>query len=155
MTPVGRDTATFCTQHIEFVQEIARLKTQQEELQREKVNDAEKIRELEQTVAHLKGFYEGAVPKLQQDVSTIFRLADERNEQAQLYQGQVRALAQKVEDVGEDLGRGLERKADKQLFDAKILNVYRWVTVGFVGWGLTVLGVVLYAILAKMGVKTP
>lgn len=153
--PVGRDTSAFCSQHMECVQTITRSEAQVEELQKEKVRDAEKIRDLEHKVAHLSGFYEGAVPKLQADVSRMFQLSDERNEQAQVYNGQVRALAQKVQDVNNDVTFGLDRKADKQLTENKLRNLQRWVYVGFVGWGLAILVFGLIVLLGKVGVKTP
>lgn len=153
--PIGRDTSSFCTQHMECIQATSRLEAQQEESQRDQALSTAKISTLEQKTAKLEGYYEGAVPKLQQDVSRAFKLSDERNEQAQLYHGQVRALAQKVQDVGDDVTHGLDRKADKQFVQDEVKNVYRWVTVGFVGWGLTILAFALYIVLARLGVKTP
>jgi len=153
--PLGRDTATFCPQHIELVQGISRLEAQQEEVLRDQAREATKVSTLEQKAAKLEGYYEGAVPKVQKDIETIFRLEKEREEQAQLYHGQVRALAQKTQDVGDDVTHGLERKADLQFVKDEVKNVYRWVSVGFVGWGLTILAFALYIVLAKLGVKGP
>jgi hypothetical protein len=153
--PIGRETASFCPQHIEVVQGISRLEAQQEEVLRDQAREAVKVSALEQKTSKLEGYYEGAVPKVQKDTETIFRLLGEREEQSQLYHGQTRALAQKVQDIGDDVTHGLDRKADKQYVQDEIKNVYRWVTVGFVGWGLTILAFALYIVLAKLGVKGP
>jgi len=148
-----------CNRHMGLEREIANATTQIVNLEKEKDLQRAGQESLSARFAELKGFIDGSVPKLQNDLHQAFRLLDEARETAEIYHGQVREMTGKVETVSRQLdGKAsveLKSELEKLATKEEVKNCYTWVKGGFVAVAIIGLLWALTVVASYLGVPGP
>lgn len=135
--PTGFDTGKFCAHHIDFAREIEHSKAELSQLQRDKEALTRRVDELSDMTGKLQGFYDGSIPELQKSVDKLFDLMEARDETADVYYGNMRAMVGTVESHTKELRDKAEKSLVADLKESaaskeSVKNCYMWVRIGFV-----------------------
>jgi hypothetical protein len=146
--PPNRETGCYCPDHIKAAEHMADLEARLKVCDEDRKDKGREIPALRLEVAHLRGLHEGSMPTVQADVKKCFSLIEDMEASNNITAGQT---AQNTKSI-ENAEASMRSLASRESLSWTTKMVYG----GFLVWGLSILGLIIYMIVAKLsGVPLP